>query len=86
MEMKEIQVHIENLMIKMRGKKKLKEQDVIKKIVADHEGLDKVSVKESLRDMINNGRLMYSYGGGASSVEIPSMEYLIEKFSDEFPK
>jgi hypothetical protein len=29
--------------------------------------------------MINVGKLMYSYGGGASSVEIPSEEYLKEK-------
>ena len=29
--------------------------------------------------MVNLGMVMYSYGGGASSVEIPSEEYLKEK-------
>ena len=66
-------------MEKMKGKKKLKEKDVIKKIMADHEELDKDTVKKALREMINVGKLMYSYGGGASSVEIPSEEYLREK-------
>ena len=36
-------------------------------------------VKKTMRAMIDVGRLMYSYGGGASSVEIPSEEYLREK-------
>ena len=35
--------------------------------------------KEAMRLMIDVGKLMYSYGGGASSVEIPSEEYLREK-------
>ena len=79
MEQSEIQEHIYAYMEKMKGKKKLKEKDVIKKIIADHEGLDKNTVKTALREMINVGKLMYSYGGGASSVEIPSEEYLREK-------
>ena len=62
----------------MKGKKKLKEKDIIKKIMADT-GEDKDTVKGALRAMINVGKLMYSYGGGASSVEIPSQEYLKEK-------
>ena len=62
----------------MKGKKKLKEKDVIKKIVADTSE-EKDTVKTALREMINVGKLMYSYGGGASSVEIPSEEYLREK-------
>ncbi|MEJ2313642.1 MAG: hypothetical protein P8Y85_02460 [Nitrospirota bacterium] len=36
-------------------------------------------MKKAMRAMIDEGRLMYSYGGGASSVEIPSEEYLREK-------
>ncbi len=79
MEQAEIQEKIYAYMQKMKGKKKLKEKDVIKKIVADHEELDKDTVKKALREMINVGKLMYSYGGGASSVEIPSEEYLKEK-------
>jgi len=63
---------------KAKGKKKLKEKDIIKGVSADT-GLDKDEVKKNMREMIDVGRLMYSYGGGASSVEIPSEEYLKEK-------
>jgi hypothetical protein len=79
MEQSQIQEEIFAYLQKMKGKKKLKEKDVIKKIVADHEELDKNTVKTALREMINVGKIMYSYGGGASSVEIPSEEYLKEK-------
>ncbi len=78
MEQAEIQEKIFAYMEQMKGKKKLKEKDVIKKIVADTEE-DKDTVKKALRAMIDVGKLMYSYGGGASSVEIPSEEYLKEK-------
>ncbi len=79
MEQTEIQENIYAYMEKMKGKKKLKEKDVIKKIMADHDSLDKNTVKTDLREMINVGKVMYAYGGGASSVEIPSEEYLREK-------
>ena len=78
MEQAEIQEKIMEYMEQMKGKKKLKEKDVIKKIVADTSE-EKDTVKTALREMINVGKLMYSYGGGASSVEIPSEEYLKEK-------
>lgn len=78
MEQEEIQEKIFAYMQQMKGKKKLKEKDVIKKINADT-GEEKDVVKKALREMINVGKLMYSYGGGASSVEIPSEEYLKEK-------
>ena len=78
MEQTEIQEQIMAYLEKMKGKKKLKEKDIIKKIMADTEE-DKNTVKTALREMINVGKLMYSYGGGASSVEIPSEEYLREK-------
>lgn len=61
-----------------KGKKKLKEKDIIKG-VSEKTGVDKDAVKKAMREMIDVGRLMYSYGGGASSVEIPSEEYLREK-------
>jgi len=61
-----------------KGKKKLKEKDILKGVSADT-GEDKDNVKKALREMIDVGKLMYSYGGGASSVEIPSEEYLKEK-------
>jgi hypothetical protein len=63
---------------KAKGKKKLKEKDILKGVAAA-EDIDKAEVKKSLRAMIDVGRLMYAYGGGASSVEIPSDEYLKEK-------
>lgn len=78
MEMAELQEKIFAYMEKMKGKKKLKEKDVIKAI-SEETGDDKDAVKKALREMINVGKLMYSYGGGASSVEIPSDEYLKEK-------
>jgi predicted RNA-binding protein (virulence factor B family) len=78
METAELQDKIFEYMQKMKGKKKLKEKDIIKQISADT-GEDKDTVKKALRAMIDVGKLMYSYGGGASSVEIPSEEYLREK-------
>jgi hypothetical protein len=78
MEQTEIQEKIFEYMQQMKGKKKLKEKDIIKKIVEDTSE-DKDTVKGALRAMINVGKVMYSYGGGASSVEIPSEEYLKEK-------
>jgi hypothetical protein len=78
MEQSEIQEKIYAFSEKMKGKKKLKEKDIIKHIATDT-GEDKDTVKKALREMINVGKLMYSYGGGASSVEIPSDEYLKEK-------
>lgn len=61
-----------------KGKKKLKEKDIINGVSTEL-GIDKEEVKKNMREMIDVGRLMYSYGGGASSVEIPSEEYLKEK-------
>jgi predicted transcriptional regulator len=78
METAEIQEKIFAYMEKMKGKKKLKEKDITKKLAEDT-GEDRDTVKKALREMINVGKVMYSYGGGASSVEIPSDEYLKEK-------
>lgn len=61
-----------------KGKKKLKEKDIIRG-VAEATGEEQDAVKKAMREMIDVGKLMYSYGGGASSVEIPSDEYLREK-------
>ena len=78
MEQSELQDKIYAYMEKMKGKKKLKEKDIFKAITAET-GEEKDTVKKALRAMIDVGKLMYSYGGGASSVEIPSEEYLKEK-------
>ncbi|MBI5026449.1 MAG: hypothetical protein HZC12_06945 [Nitrospirae bacterium] len=78
MEKEEIKQKIYELLEKSKGKKKLKEKDVIKAI-SEETGVDKDTVKKALREMIDVGKVMYSYSGGASSVEIPSEEYLKEK-------
>jgi len=78
METAELQDKIFAFVQDAKGKKKLKEKDIIKG-VSEATGEDKEAVKKAMRAMIDVGRLMYSYGGGASSVEIPSEEYLREK-------
>jgi hypothetical protein len=78
MEMNELKDQIFAFVQAAKGKKKLKEKDIIKG-VSEQTGQDKDLVKKAMREMIDIGRLMYSYGGGASSVEIPSEEYLREK-------
>lgn len=64
---------------KAKGKKKLKEKDILKGVTAEITTVDAAEVKAAMREMIDVGRLMYSYGAGSSSVEIPSEEYLREK-------
>lgn len=78
MEKEELKTKIYDYMLKFKGKKKLKEKDVCKG-VGEEAGVPPDEVKKALREMIDVGKLMYSYGGGASSVEIPSEEYLKEK-------
>lgn len=78
MEMDELKDKIFAFVQAAKGKKKLKEKDVING-VSEQTGVEKDTVKKAMREMIDIGRLMYSYGGGASSVEIPSEEYLREK-------
>ena len=78
MEIVELQAKVYAFCEAAKGKKKLKEKDIIKG-VAEAEGAPADEVKKALRGMIDVGKLMYSYGGGASSVEIPSEEYLREK-------
>ena len=78
MELTELQDKIYAFVLAAKGKKKLKEKDIINGINTEV-GVEKDEVKKAMRAMIDVGRLMYSYGGGASSVEIPSDEYLREK-------
>ncbi len=78
MEMAELQDKIFAFCEAAKGKKKLKEKDILIGVSGEL-SIEKDEVKKALREMINVGRLMYSYGGGASSVEIPSEEYLREK-------
>jgi hypothetical protein len=78
METAELQDKIFAFVEAAKGKKKLKEKDIIKGVSAE-QNVSGDDVKKAMRAMIDVGRLMYSYGGGASSVEIPSEEYLREK-------
>jgi hypothetical protein len=78
METAELQEKIFAFCQAAKGKKKLKEKDIIKGVSAE-QNVPPDDVKKAMRAMIDVGRLMYSYGGGASSVEIPSEEYLREK-------
>ncbi len=78
METSELQDHIFAFVEAAKGKRKLKEKDIIKGVSAE-QALAPEDVKKAMRAMIDLGRIMYSYGGGASSVEIPSEEYLREK-------
>ncbi|MCX5719214.1 MAG: hypothetical protein NT055_04485 [Nitrospirae bacterium] len=78
MEKEELKDKIFAFVLAAKGKKKLKERDITGG-VSEETGIDKETVKKTMREMIDVGRLMYSYGGGASSVEIPSEEYLREK-------
>ena len=78
MEKEELKDKIFAFVLAAKGKKKLKERDITGG-VSEETGVDKETVKKTMREMIDVGRLMYSYGGGASSVEIPSEEYLREK-------
>lgn len=78
MEKEELKDKIFAFVLAAKGKKKLKERDITGG-VSEQTGVDKETVKKTMREMIDVGRLMYSYGGGASSVEIPSEEYLREK-------
>ena len=78
MEKEELKDKIYEFVLAAKGKKKLKERDIIGGI-SEQTGADKETVKKTMREMIDVGRLMYSYGGGASSVEIPDEAYLREK-------
>ncbi len=78
METSQLQEQIFDFVQAAKGKKKLKEKDIIKGVSAE-QALPPDDVKKAMRSMINVGRIMYSYEGGASSVEIPSEAYLREK-------
>ncbi len=61
-----------------KGRRRLKGKDIIKGVSVSTGEIPE-HVKESMRAMIDAGRLMYCDSVGATSVEIPSEEYLREK-------
>ncbi|MDI6801521.1 MAG: hypothetical protein QMD01_05650 [Thermodesulfovibrionales bacterium] len=72
MEKAEVAQKIYELVEKSIGKKKLKSSDIQKQISADC-GISRDEVKEALKDLVDEGKLIYTYFGG-SFVEIPPKE------------
>ncbi len=71
MDAAEVQKKVYELVQKMQGKKKLKPKDISNALEA--EGATKEEVKAALRELIDGGKLVYSYFGG-TAVEIPHTE------------
>jgi len=69
MEKEEVKQKIYALVEKSVGKKKLKSSDIQKTISAEA-GISRDAVKDALKDLIDDGKLIYTYFGG-SFVEIP---------------
>lgn len=69
MEKEELKQKIYALVEKSVGKKKLKSSDIQKTISAEA-GVTRDEVKDALKDIIDEGKLIYTYFGG-SFVEIP---------------
>lgn len=69
MEKEEVKKKIYELVEKSVGKKKLKSSDIQKTISTDA-GVSRDEVKDALKDLVDEGRLIYTYFGG-SFIEIP---------------
>ena len=69
MEKEEVMKKIYELVEKSTGKKKLKSSD-IQKTVSAEAGVTRDEVKAALKDLVDEGKLIYTYFGG-SFVEIP---------------
>ncbi len=69
MDKAELKQKIYSLVEQSMGKKKLKQSDIEKKI-SEETGVSRQEVKEALRELIDEGKLIYTYFGG-SFVEIP---------------
>jgi hypothetical protein len=71
MDAQELQKKIYDLVEKNMGKKKMKAGDIKKAMVA--EGAAEDEVKAAIRELVDGGKLVYSYFGG-SFIEIPHKE------------
>ena len=71
MDAAELQKKVYDLVEKNMGKKKMKAGDLKKAMVA--EGATDDEVKAAIRELVDGGRLVYSYFGG-SFLEIPHKE------------
>ena len=64
---------IYDLVKSVQGKKQLKAMDLQKAVLKEHPDQDKTMVKFAIKDLIDNGRCVYTYFGG-SFIEIPHEE------------
>jgi hypothetical protein len=71
MDAAELQKKIYTLVETNMGKKKMKAGDIKKAMVA--EGASEEEVKAAIRELVDGGRLVYSYFGG-SFIEVPHTE------------
>lgn len=71
MDAAELQKKVYELVEKNMGKKKMKAGDIKKAMVA--EGAKEEEVKAAIRELVDGGKLVYSYFGG-SFIEIPHVE------------
>jgi hypothetical protein len=71
MDAQELQKKVYDLVEKNQGKKKMKAGDIKKAMVA--EGAAEDEVKAAIRELVDGGKLVYSYFGG-SFIEIPHVE------------
>lgn len=71
MEKAELKQKIYELVEKSMGKKKLKGGDIKKTFKA--EGIAEDEIKDALKELVDEGKLIYTYFGG-SYVEIPPKE------------
>lgn len=69
MDKAELKQKIYSLVEQSMGKKKLKQSEIEKKI-SEETGVTRQDVKAALRELIDEGKLIYTYFGG-SFVEIP---------------
>lgn len=71
MDAAELQKKVFELVEKNMGKKKMKAGDIKKAMVA--EGATEEEVKAAIRELVDGGKLVYSYFGG-SFIEVPHVE------------
>lgn len=71
MDAQELQNKVYDLVEKNMGKKKMKAGDIKKAMVA--EGAAEDEVKAAIRELVDGGKLVYSYFGG-SFLEVPHKE------------
>lgn len=69
MEKEEIKQKIYDLVVKSTGKKKLKSSDIQKQISTET-GCTRDEVKDALKELVDEGKLIYTYFGG-SYIELP---------------